>query len=93
MSCGCPSVAYNSGAFCFNTNVVFYLNMGQKTRRKLAVVQEDAGLETLARSLLIVVLALLAKLKEAYRATQREHQSPRPLSLLMTRKIQAEPRH
>jgi hypothetical protein len=39
-----PSVAYYGGAFCFTTNAVFYLNMGQKTRRKLAAVQEDAGL-------------------------------------------------
>jgi hypothetical protein len=51
MSCGHrprkPSVAYYCGAFYFATNVVFYLSMVQKTRRKLATVQEDAGLKPL----------------------------------------------
>ena len=40
-----PSVAYYGGAFCFTTNAVFYLNMGRKTRRKLAAVQERCRLE------------------------------------------------
>jgi hypothetical protein len=65
-----PSVAYYGGAFCFTTNAVFYLNMGRKTRRKLAAVQEDAGLKKLTHRR-IERLVLLAKLlKEAYRAKQ-----------------------
>lgn len=78
MSCG-HHPSYYGGAFCFTTNAVFYLNMGQKTRRKLAALQEDAGLKPLQEAysssnrMVSAASQAFPSLKKHIERSKREH--------------------